>query len=194
MQRGAEEELWRVLARDDATSIVFTPAVHPPVTLDAGAWIEIETNADFLVESTKPVMVGQFLAAEQAPRPGRDPDDANTGDPAFMLAVPIEQFRDNYVFLAPDKYEEDYVSIAFRTGEDARLDGTRLAEVTGGDVVATEVAPGWSVGRFPIADGLHTLTCPGTCSVMVHGYDQYVSYGYPGGLDLKDIVGKRGDL
>ena len=24
---------------------------------------------------------------------------------------------------------------------------------------------------------------------MVHGYDQYVSYGYPGGLDLKDIVG-----
>ena len=26
---------------------------------------------------------------------------------------------------------------------------------------------------------------------MVHGYDQYVSYGYPGGLDLKDIVGKR---
>ena len=194
MQRGAEEELWRVLARDDATSVVFTPAVHPPVTLNAGAWIEIETNADFLVESTKPVMVGQFLAAEQAPRPGRDPDDANTGDPAFMLAVPIEQFRDNYVFLAPDKYEEDYVSIAFRTGEDARLDGTRLAEVTGGDVVGTEVAPGWSVGRFPIADGLHTLTCPGTCSVMVHGYDQYVSYGYPGGLDLKDIVGKRGDL
>ena len=108
-----------------------------------------------------------------------------------MLAVPIEQFRDNYVFLAPDKYAEDYVSIAFRTGEDARLDGTRLFEVTGGDVSLVEVAPGWSVGRFPIADGLHTLTCPGTCSVMVHGYDQYVSYGYPGGLDLKDIVGKR---
>ena len=48
--------------------------------------------------------------------------------------------------------------------------------------------------RFPIADGLHTLTCPGTCSVMVHGYDQYVSYGYPGGLDLKDIVGVVGPV
>ena len=74
-----------------------------------------------------------------------------------MLAVPIEQFRDNYVFSAPDKYAEDYVSIAFRTGEDARLDGTRLFEVTGGDVLPTELAPGWSVGRFPIADGFTPL-------------------------------------
>ena len=190
VQRGAEQELWRVLAREDDTTITFSNDVHPPVTLNAGAWIEFQTNKDFLVEATSPVMVAQYLAAEQAPRPGRDPDDANTGDPAFMLAVPIEQFRESYVFLAPDKYAEDYVSIAFRTGEDARLDGARLAEVPGGDVSSTEVTPGWSVGRFPIADGLHTLTCPGTCSVMVHGYDQYVSYGYPGGLDLKDIVGQ----
>ena len=49
MQRGAEQELWRVLAREDDTIVEFTPSVFPPITLAAGGWIELETNEDFLL-------------------------------------------------------------------------------------------------------------------------------------------------
>ena len=33
------------------------------------------------------------------------------GDPSFLLVPPIEQFRSNYVFLTPDKYDFDFVRI-----------------------------------------------------------------------------------
>ena len=47
---------------------------------------------------------------------------------------------------------------------------------------------GWQAVRVPISDGFHTLSCSQDCTVMVHGYDQYVSYGYPGGLNLFECI------
>ena len=139
-----------------------------------------------MLNANKPILVGQFLAAEQAPNPGRAEGDAGIGDPAFILAVPIRQFRDSYVFLAPDKYERDYVSVAMKKGTTVLLDGASivgLAAALTNDLVGGE----WMAVRVPISDGFHTLSCTDTCSVMVHGYDSYVSYGYPGGLNLDDL-------
>ena len=211
MPRGAEKDTWRVLASEDGTEVTFSPASVGSVrTLNSGEWFEIESNADFFINSTKPILVGQFLAAEQAPDPGRHDYDAGIGDPAFILAVPVKQFRDSYVFLAPDKYEEDYVSIAIQSEMDARLDGNSLADIPQEFVTELE-GTSWKAIRMPITDGFHSLSCVNPhhccndnelddgdvdcdtagivcgCSVMVHGYDSYVSYGYPGGLNLEDL-------
>ena len=93
MQRGAEQELWRVLAREDDTIVEFTPSVFPPVTLAAGGWIELETNEDFLVEASKPVMVGQYLAAEQAPDPGAIPTTPTPVIPRSCLRFRSSSFE-----------------------------------------------------------------------------------------------------
>jgi hypothetical protein len=42
----------------------------------------------------------------------------------------------------------------------------------------------WHIARFPIGDGVHFIEADKPVSVIVYGYDQYVSYGYPGGLNL----------
>jgi hypothetical protein len=105
------------------------------------------------------------------------------GDPSFILVVPQEQFRSDYVFLAPDKYARDYVTIV----------APKDAVVTFDDL---EVDPGlWSVlgtganraARFLIADGVHTVRADQPVGVYVYGVDRYVSYGYPAGLDLKPL-------
>jgi hypothetical protein len=46
-------------------------------------------------------------------------------------------------------------------------------------------APGWKVSRLPIAPGAHTLTADQKVGVVVYGWADYVSYGYPGGAALK---------
>ena len=181
--RGGEKDVWRILASEDGTEVTLEPPVAVVPTLDATKWFEFETNEDFRVSGTKPILVGQFLAAEQAPNPGRDENDAGTGDPAFILTVPTRQFRDSYVFIAPDKYEFDYVSIAKKKGGSALLDGGEVEQLPGA-IMADIPGTDWRAVRAPIADGFHTLNCVDTCSVMVHGYDRFVSYGYPGGLNL----------
>ncbi|MFC1611593.1 IgGFc-binding protein [Myxococcota bacterium] len=186
---GQEKDVWRVLAAQDNTEVEVEPPIVTIPILGGGEWFEFETNEDFLITGTQPILVGQFLAAEHAPGPGYQEGDAGTGDPAFILVAPTRQFRDSYVFLAPNKYAEDYVSIGARVGTRPKLDGAEVDTLNPeetrlqiNDIEGTS----WRAYRVRIQDGFHVLTCAGTCSVMVHGYDQYVSYGYPGGLNLED--------
>lgn len=183
--RGEEADVWRILAAADGTEVSFTPAVHPSRTLERGEWFELESDTDFTITATEPVLVGQFLAAEHAPNPGVQSGDAGIGDPAFMQAVPFRQFRRDYVFLAPDKYAEDYVSVAARADTQVRIDGS-TARAQAAAQVRSIADTGWEAIRLPINDGFHELRCSEPCGIMVHGYDSYVSYGYPGGLNLSE--------
>jgi hypothetical protein len=185
--RGLETDWWRILAAEDDTKIeTFPPQAEIP-TLNSGQWFEFPSRAHFEILSDKPIMVGQFLAAEAAPGPNlrdaHEPGDAGTGDPAFILSVPVEQFREDFVFLAPDKYAFDYVSIIAPAGADVFFDDLPIP--TAWEPVGD--GSEFQVARFPIGDGMHFIQSDVPLSVIVYGYDQYVSYGYPGGLNL-DVV------
>jgi hypothetical protein len=38
-----------------------------------------------------------------------------------------------------------------------------------------------------VEDGVHVAQCVEPFGVIAYGYDQYVSYGYPAGLNLDDL-------
>jgi hypothetical protein len=46
---------------------------------------------------------------------------------------------------------------------------------------------GFGVHRTKVQDGPHTVWSDKKIGIMVYGYDDDVSYGYPGGLGLKDL-------
>jgi hypothetical protein len=105
------------------------------------------------------------------------------GDPAMILAVPTEQFRKEFVFLTPDSYLEDYANVVAPTGTTVRLDGSPLA--AGGFTPVG--SSGYSVQRVRLSDGVHVLSADQPVGLTVYGYDDDVSYGYPGGLGLEDL-------
>lgn len=185
--RGEENDYWRIIASEDDTKVETVPPQTVIPTLNAGEWFEFPSREHFEIISDKPVMIGQFLASEHAPNPNvRDrleEGDAGTGDPAFILAVPVEQFRNDFVFLAPDKYAFDYASIVAPVGADVEFDDVPL--VDGWEPVGDGAE--WQVRRFQIGDGVHFIRSDSPLSVIIYGYDQYVSYGYPAGLNL-DVV------
>ena len=181
--RGNEGDNWRILAAEDGTRVTTLPPVLSIPVLNKGEWFDFDSSQDFEIHANKPIMVGQFLQAEQAPNPGSQPDDAGTGDPAFILAVPLSQFREDYVFLAPNKYEFDYVNIIAPRDATVDFDGSTLRS-SQFEVFGTGE---FKVARFLIQDGVHTIHASDKVSVIVYGYDQYVSYGYPGGLNLTEL-------
>ncbi len=184
--RGLEDDYWRILAAEDGTKIETNPVQAAIPVLNAGEWFEFGSREHFEIRANKPILVGQFLAGEQAPNPNLqseiEPGDAGTGDPTFILAVPVEQFRKEFVFLAPDKYAYDYVNIIAPVTANVVFDESSFSALWEpvGDT-------GWQTARFPISDGTHFLEASEPIAVVVYGYDQYVSYGYPGGLNL-DVV------
>ena len=112
--------------------------------------------------------------------------DADTGDPAFILAVPVEQYRSDYTFHAPSGFEFDYVTLTARVGSEIVFDGAVIDESEW-----IEFGRGdYHVARLPIADGVHTASGDEPFGIMIHGYDSFVSYGFAGGLDLRDLSGR----
>jgi len=107
---------------------------------------------------------------------------APTGDPAMILAAPVEQFRTDYVFLTPDKYQDDYINVIAPSTASVTLDGTTLI----GSLYTSIPTTGYKVARIKVNDGVHTISATEPVGVIVYGYDRDVSYGYPAGLNLSD--------
>ena len=181
MPRGTEPDVWRVLASQDNTTVTTDPyQPGTPVTLAAGQFVEFQSTGSFVVQAGAPVLVGQYLV-------GQDfgfGQAGNTGDPGFILSVPIEQFRSEYLFLTPPNYANDSITIIAPTGTAVTLDGV---PVPGTSFTETAAGSGWSTARLSVTDGVHRLEADEPVGLTVTGYDQYVSYGYPGGLNLESL-------
>ncbi len=105
------------------------------------------------------------------------------GDPAFILSVPAEQFRDDYVFLAPNAYKEDYVNVIAPADAIVNLDGNPIPDAEFSAVPGSS----FKVARMLVADGTHRVTADKPVGVIVYGYHDDVSYGYPGGANLEEL-------
>ena len=113
------------------------------------------------------------------------PFEGAGGDPAFALLPPSEQFMTSYVFLAPEKYIEDYVVITHPAGLTVNLDDNPVTANPDCDTEALSVE--WDITRCLIADLTHTIDAEEPVGITVWGYGGRVSYGYTGGLDLSEI-------
>ena len=106
-------------------------------------------------------------------------------DPSMILVPPVEQFRSDYVFLTPDDYEHDYLNVVAPTGTSVHFDGQ---ELTGLSAIGTVDGLPYAATTVEIpTDGTHVVTASQPVGLIVYGYDRYVSYGYPAGLDLETI-------
>jgi hypothetical protein len=99
-----------------------------------------------------------------------------------MVGVPVEQYRQEYVFLVPTKYALNYVNVLAPPDAVITLDGGPLPT----PLAATPIT-GWSLARFPLPAGSHVLSGDHKMGVLVYGWDQYVSYGYPGGMNVETL-------
>ena len=177
-----EPNLWKILSGRDGNVITFDPpSVHAEVALDAGEWIEFESGENFKATGTEGFIVAQFMVGmnyygiyEASP----------DGDPAMSLAVPIEQYRDAYTFLAPTTYERSFVNLT------APLGSERSILIDGAPVPGpwTPIGDSGFVGTsVEIAGGAHAIAGDEPFGIIVYGVSDYTSYMVPGGMDLEKI-------
>lgn len=212
----AEPDLVRVVATTDAGAVVRTTLPAPDDRIELagiGDFAEIRTEVAFRAESSDPVLVAHVMAGQDACGvTGRLPG----GDPSLMFVPPLEQARDDYVFLTPDQYAFDFVGVVAPDGVVPTLDGVDLAtrgceavRIPGLDQEDADEAPlaFWSCQLgFPRVDdaadppvvdpaeqddGVHRVSAGVPVSVFVWGFDSFVSYAYAAGTQLREIAPPR---
>ena len=178
------EQVVRIIATRPNTTVVYDPPQPgaPSTIAAAGDYIEIARQAaSYQVQANQKVMVAQLMEGRLALTEGID------GDPDLTLAVPVEQYRDNYLFHAPINYTVSYIDITAPVGVDVVLDGFPVSSFTTWTPIGTS---GYAVARTELSDGMagdgnHFIHAQAPFGIMVYGYGQDTSYSYPGGLDLE---------
>ena len=174
-------DLVRVVSGANGNAIDFDPpSVHARVTLDRGKWMEFPVTEDFVATGSEAFLITQFMVGQDYF--GMRSGNSDPGDPAMNLAVPVEQYRSSYIFLAPETYVLNYVNVTAPAGMEVMLDGMpiggQLKSIGGG---------AWAAGRIPITAGTHNISSAQPLGIQVYGLAPYTSYMYPGGLDVKVI-------
>lgn len=210
-----EEDFWRVLATRDGTQI--TTSLLPPndrFELEAGDFATFPSTRDFVMESSQPIAFGQFPESQVAA--GFPPTVHGTGipggDPSSMMIPPVQQWRDKYVFLTPNAYAFDFFLAAVPATSKLLFDGEELetalprceyASAGELNVNGATTATAYVAIRCPLSDpvagdlqnpayqndGRHVLESEDgqTFGLIIWGWDNFVSYGYPAGTDVRAI-------
>jgi hypothetical protein len=157
------------------------PDLYPVTSVQPYEALEIAgVQADFRVFGDGPFTVSQFMHGG-----GLGPQEENAagaGDPSQGLAVPTAQFRDEYVFLAPNDYDVNYVNIIAPSDATVVLDGVAISD----DEYEPVGKSNHRVARHVLDDKqFHIVKSDKPFGITVYGYGSYTSYMYPGGLDVK---------
>ena len=180
-----EPDIYRVLATENGT-IVNTSLSAPfnSFTLNAGEFKAFWAQEGFTLTATGgAVMVGQFLVS-QGLVPG------GIGDPSFLIFPAADQHRDNYVFLIPDTFRDNFMVLVKPDGTDIILDGASLGEFPTNCTTANIGmldSVNYSQLTCRLSEGIHTIETSNPVGLSVYGYYNVGSYAYPGGSDVKII-------
>jgi len=219
-----EPEFFRVLAVNPGTTHVRTSIPLNMAAPDGGpstlefdlAQNEVRTLRSvthFEIDASAPVSVANFMSSQ-----GNTgiPLEYPGGDGSFIPMPSIEQWRDTYVFLTPDKYAFDFVMVVAPPAATVSLDGDPLptsdCEVARADgCVASRmrtcppsaytvyscqlsypvIVPGRMYPENVLPgrqrDGVHIVRGSEPVGVIVSGFDLRVSYGYPAGTQLRPL-------
>jgi hypothetical protein len=172
----------QIVAAEDDVTLTFDPPLDgvPSHLVGAGDSIVIpELRAPHAILASGRVLVAHSLVGGTT-YTSIEEEAAFAGDPATAIAVPIDQFREVYVFHAPPSYAQNFVTVFAGAGTTVELDGEPITspETRIGDT-------GYTVRHVALSgDGTHRMQSTEAFGITVYGYGEWTSYLYPGGLDV----------
>jgi hypothetical protein len=188
---------WRIMGVVDNTTLTYSPSkpAGAPTSLMSGQVVKFDTGTPFVVssqDSSHPFYLGGHMTGQSTAGV-----DMTTGDPEWVNVVPPAQFLPRYIFMTDPTMS--FTELVFVRGPDSN---NNLQDVTldcAGTLKGWTTVPGtafqWTrvdlvkagAGVGSCNNGFHETHSAAPFGVTVWGWDQYVSYAYPGGASVQPI-------
>lgn len=175
--------VYRITGAFDGTQLLYCPQppVGAPLEIGAGETVTFQTDAPFTVQSADPARafsVAQFLLSNDA-------TESDAGDPGLLVLPGFAQWQHRIIFVIPEGYAGDYVTIVDAGDGIVRLDGQSIeTEFSRVGVLAGRT---FRYAHVPVSPGKHAVESSAPVYVGVFGYDDAVSYGFPGGSGVRVV-------
>jgi hypothetical protein len=198
-QSGTDEAPpWRILGAVDGTQLTYEPSAPAgaPTTLQQGQLVKFTSAQPFVVRSQDdkhPFYVSGHMGSK-----GYGGVDHGTGDPEFVNTVPPEQYLASYVFMTDPTIANTHLVLVRALPKDGMFRDVTLdclGAVTGWMALGSSgtyqyarvdlVTDGAAVGSCN--NGRHEIHSDAPFGLTVWGWDDYVSYAYPGGMSVLPI-------
>ena len=195
---------WRIMGAVNGTTLTYDPPTPPtgaPTMLDTGQLVLFYSPGPFVVRSQD----GEHPFYMAAHMGGEDYQDADflSGDPEHVNVIPPQQYLSRYVFMTDPTFRNTSLVLVRAAGtggafEDVSLDcmsapvstwipvGTASTYEYAWVELVVEVADA-GVPQGACNNGYHTISSNSPFGLTVWGWDQFVSYAYPGGASVKSI-------
>ncbi|MGV3657784.1 MAG: MopE-related protein [Chitinophagaceae bacterium] len=171
-------DTFRFMAATNGTQVSVNGALV--ATLNRGQYHERIITGSAVITASEPILVSQYSNSSSF--------DGVTSDPFMMLIPPYEQFLGNYTVTTPASgFGTNYINVVAPNAAvgTVRLDGVVIPAAS----FAAIGSSGFSGAQLPVSLGTHNLTSGGfPFGVFVYGFDDYDSYGYPGGQSLSAVA------
>lgn len=186
---GRSRHIVRLHGIEDETLVVFDPpGAHKSVTVNRGEVLDLDLPkesseaADFLASSTKPFGVTQYMVGNRADPYAPSAPNADFGDPAQTLVVPVSRYLRRYVLAAPPGFSHHQLDIMAATGAQVLVNEVPIAS----DAFQAIGASGLSVARVGATPGTRLeLRSDQPFGVQMYGFGKFTSYMVPGGIDMR---------
>jgi hypothetical protein len=181
-----EPDVIRFVGASEVATVTTT--LRPPFdrfTLQPGEVRTTWTQDNVVVNADHPVLVGQILVSNQYV------DGPALGDPSLTVFPPVDQFRQDYVILAPGSWTQSWAVLITRPGASISIDGNELLACTiepAGEVGGIT----WETRRCALTVGVHRLAGDLPFGVVIYGYGAAGSYAFVGGADVRRIYDPPG--
>ena len=132
-----------------------------------------------MINADNPVLVTQYSNGTQW--------DNVTSDPFEVVVPPFEQFLAAYTISTPATvFEVNFVNVVTAAA------GVGAVTLDGVVIPVGDFSPigasGFSGAQISLTVGSHTMDGPLPFGVIVYGFADFDSYGYPGGLGLAEVA------
>ncbi len=145
-----------------------------------GQIIDTISAKDFIVDASEPILIAQYLVAQDYVEP------TPKGDPSFTMFPAVEQQRNEYVFLSPEGWKENFVVIATEQNNEIMIDGALPKDCVTAPA-GTLDGKVYEARRCPLTAGVHRMSGKAGFGITAYGYASADVYAFPGGAFVKKI-------
>ena len=173
-------DIFRIFAYENDTVV---KSAYWTKVLSSGTYTELDLEANLasFVNCNKPCQVVQYIRGELI--------NGKNADPSMMVLPSVSQFHSYYVVVFPfgsEYHDSVTLMVEDEYSNGLYVDGTKITSEGWKKINATKYV--WKVLSFA---GHESVTIYHSSSavklgLLVFGWNNYVSYGYPGGLALSN--------